>query len=43
MMTMGILSIYFAIIFGYELTSIEQELNINPLPEALFFLCVSRS
>ena len=33
-MTMGILSIYFAIVFAYELTSIErdeQKLNVNPL------------
>ena len=46
-MTMGILSIYFAIVFAYELTSIEKEeqgLNVNPLTGALlsvfaFFMC----
>ncbi|HGF7827929.1 TPA: PTS cellobiose transporter subunit IIC [Enterococcus faecium] len=47
-MTMGILSIYFAIVFAYELTSIErdeQKLNVNPLTGALlsvfaFFMCI---
>lgn len=47
-MTMGILSIYFAIVFAYELTSIEkneQNINVNPLTGALlsvfaFFMCV---
>ena len=47
-MTMGILSIYFAIVFAYELTSIEKEeqgLNVNPLTGALlsvfaFFMCI---
>lgn len=49
-MTMGILSIYFAIVFAYELTSIErdeQKLNVNPLTGALLSvlhsLCVSLS
>lgn len=47
-MTMGILSIYFAFVFAYELTSIErdeQNLNVNPLMGALlsifaFFMCI---
>lgn len=47
-MTMGILSIYFAIVFAYELTSIErdeQNINVNPLMGALlsifaFFMCI---
>jgi len=47
-MTMGILAIYFAIVFAYELTAIErdeQDLNVNPLTGALlavfaFFMCV---
>lgn len=47
-MTMGILSVYFAIVFAYELTSIErdeQNLNVNPLMGALlsvfaFFMCI---
>ncbi|WP_159721204.1 PTS cellobiose transporter subunit IIC [Enterococcus sp. CSURQ0835] len=47
-MTMGILAIYFAIVFAYELTMIErdeQDLNVNPLTGALlsvfaFFMCV---
>lgn len=47
-MTMGILSIYFAIVFAYELTSIErdeQEVAVNPLTGALlavfaFFMCI---
>lgn len=47
-MTMGILSLYFAIVFGYELTKIEQteqKLNINPMNGALlsmfaFFMCI---
>ncbi len=47
-MTMGILSIYFAIVFAYELTSIEKDeqgLNVNPLTGALlsvfaFFMCI---
>lgn len=37
-MTMGILSIYFAVVFAYELTSIErdeQDLAVNPLTGAL--------
>lgn len=47
-MTMGILSVYFAIVFAYELTSIErdeQNINVNPLMGALlsvfaFFMCI---
>lgn len=47
-MTMGILSVYFAIVFAYELTSIErdeQSINVNPLMGALlsvfaFFMCI---
>lgn len=47
-MTMGILSIYFAIVFAYELTSIERDeqgLNVNPLTGSLlavfaFFMCI---
>lgn len=47
-MTMGILSVYFAIVFAYELTSIErdeQEVDVNPLTGALlsvfaFFMCI---
>lgn len=47
-MTMGILAIYFAIVFAYELTSIERDeqgLNVNPLTGALlavfaFFMCI---
>lgn len=47
-MTMGILAVYFAIVFAYELTSIErdeQDLNVNPLTGALlavfaFFMCI---
>lgn len=47
-MTMGILAVFFAIVFAYELTSInrdEQEINVNPLTGALlavfaFFMCV---
>ncbi|MGO3733352.1 MAG: PTS cellobiose transporter subunit IIC [Vagococcus sp.] len=47
-MTMGILSIYFTIVFAYELTSIEQEegnVAVNPLTGALlsvfaFLMCI---
>ncbi len=46
--TMGILALYFGIVFGYELTRIEQtesHLDVNPLNGALlsmfaFFLCI---
>ena len=42
-MTMGILSIYFAIVFAYELTSIErdeQKLNVNPLTGHYYLFCI---
>ncbi|MEG0078083.1 MULTISPECIES: PTS cellobiose transporter subunit IIC [Enterococcus] len=47
-MTMGILAIYFAIVFAYELTAIERDekgINVNPLTGALlavfaFFMCI---
>lgn len=47
-MTMGILAIYFTIVFAFELTSIErdeQNINVNPLTGALlsilaFFMCI---
>lgn len=47
-MTMGILAIYFAIVFAYELTTIERDekgINVNPLTGALlavfaFFMCI---